>query len=502
MIKLRLRDLHKWAGLIGALWLAVLGFSGLILDHRDDWRWAWRLRVPEALIPEARLEALTSRHITLLQANPANAADWLAGGAAGLWHKSDGMETWPEVYFEGLAGPPMVYAIHVDEALGWERVWLATDDGLWQLLPDQPLLAVRAGLAGRRLTALAGGAGPGSLVAVEKRSRILTIAAGQTEPSATIDLARVSVANLPERLSWSRFIFDTHLGRSFFRRDANLLLNDWGALAFVLLGLTGAAHFFWRRVGRGRRAANPRQRQRLLQLHSSILGLAAVVPILYLSLSGIVMDHRDQWMSALVGNSIDRDLLPGVYDFRSLIDEVSHVVAYPGQPERFTVGTRLGVLSSDDNGRSWRREGSSDGGPAPGFVWSLRRMEGNLVAGGLGGPSFYRPLDGGDWRMVPRLIGMPSDLTRSEERWFALNGNAVLSGDLATGFSAAPLRPPRLAGAPLMLVMFDIHNGRIITEHARYALDLMALLAIFMVASGPVLWWRRRRKSARADGFA
>ena len=30
--------IHKWAGLVGAAWLAVLGLTGFLLDH-DFWRW-------------------------------------------------------------------------------------------------------------------------------------------------------------------------------------------------------------------------------------------------------------------------------------------------------------------------------------------------------------------------------------------------------------------------------------------------------------------------------
>ena len=30
--------IHKWAGLVGAAWLAVLGLTGFLLDH-DSWRW-------------------------------------------------------------------------------------------------------------------------------------------------------------------------------------------------------------------------------------------------------------------------------------------------------------------------------------------------------------------------------------------------------------------------------------------------------------------------------
>lgn len=479
--------IHKWLGLFGAIWLAILGLSGLILDHREDWRWAWQFGIPDSMLPEETVETLATRHITLLQANPGDPQQWVAGGATGLWRSGDGAETWNRVEFEGVAGSPIVYAITLDLALGWNRIWIATDDGLWRLEPDRsPIRATQEGLAGRRLTALDNGAHPDTLVAVENRSRIVDISIADPINVRTLNLDQVSVSGLPEQVSWSRFLFDTHLGRSFMRRDINLLLNDLGAVLFVLLALTGALQWWYRRK---------RTRDRLLlnslyNLHAPLLGLLAIFPVIYLSATGIVMDHRNEWIPTLAGNTVDRSLLPPVYDFGSLNQEISHVVAYPYNDAKLSIGTRLGVLTSEDRGRNWMRE---QGTPvSPGFVWSLKRMEDQLFAGGLGGPSFYRPLADSNWRMIPGLVGMPSDATLSNENWYVISGAAMFHGDPITGLSQTGITLPRLEATPLMLLMFDIHSGTIISEHARYFLDFLAVLAIAMVLTGPILWWRRK----------
>ena len=489
-MKLRknLFSIHKWLGLFGALWLAILGISGLILDHRDDWRWAWQFGVSNRILPDDTVQRLAERHVTLLQANPQDAQQWVAGGAAGLWHSFDGTSSWQRVSFEGATDSPMVFGILLDLALGWKRIWLATDDGLWRFDPSQtPALAIRAGLAGRHLTALDNGAHANTLVAVEDRSRILLISL--TDPLALeiLDLEATWVSGLPEEVTWSRFIFDTHLGRSFVRRDINLLINDFGALLFVLLALTGTLQWWYRR--------NQARQRRLLvnslfNLHAPVFGLLAIIPVIYLSLTGIVMDHRDQWIPTLVSHTIDRDTLPSVYDFGSLRQEVSHLVAYPKEASKFTIGTRLGVLTSEDKGQSWRREQGASA--SPGFVWSLKRMGDQLFAGGLGGPSFHRPLAGGDWQMIPGLVGMPSDATLSQDDWFVISGAAMFHGGPTTGMKRTRIELPKLAATPLMLLMFEIHSGRIISKHARYFLDLLAVLAIVMVVTGPILWWRRK----------
>ena len=485
--------IHKWLGLFGAIWLAILGLSGLMLDHREDWRWAWQLGIPNSMLPDETVEVLATRHITLLQANPADSQQWVAGGAAGLWHSGDGADTWNRVRFEGVAGSPMVYAIVVDLALGWNRLWIATDDGLWRFEPNQsPARAMREGLAGRRLTALDNGARSNTLVAVENSSQIVNVSIADPVSFRTLNLEQASVSGLPEQVSWSRFLFDTHLGRSFMRRDINLLLNDLGAVLFVLLALTGTLQWWYRRDRiRGRRALL----NSLYNLHAPILGLMAIFPVIYLSATGIVMDHRDEWIPALVSNTVARDLLPPVYDFGSLNREISHVVAYPDNDAKLSIGTRLGVLTSADSGRNWIRE---QGAPvSPGFVWSLKRIGDQLFAGGLGGPSFYRSLADGKWRMIPGLVGMPSDATLSNESWYVINGAAMFHGDPSIGFSQTPITLPRLEATPLMLLMFDIHSGTIISRHARYFLDFLAVLAIVMVVSGPILWWRRKLALAR-----
>ncbi len=471
----------------------MLGFTGLMLDHRDDWGWAWRLKVPDTLIPDHTIEALENRHIMLAQVNPDDAGNWVVGGPTGVWQSRDNAESWSGIAFEGLDISPMVFGIVLDQVEGWQRLWLATDDGLWSLDPAGSK-AIRGGLDGRYLTALDNGSEPGSLVAIENRSTILLWNSATPDSVDAVSTDETVVTGLPEQVSWSRFLFDMHLGRSFMNRSWNMFMNDIGAIAMMLLTIGGVLAWYLKKRWRSGSGPAPEKRRGILKIlynfHAPTFGLLVIFPLLYLSFTGIIFDHRFEWMEPLVRNKIERSSLPDVYDFETLHKEISHVIAYPGAPDKLTVGTRLGVLTTTDRGTNWARE---TGTPvAPGFVWSLKRHGETLFLGGLGGPSYSRAVDGDSWQMIPGLMGMPSDAALSDDVWYVISGPSMFVGDLEAGVTTAPFNLPNDDHKAFMLLMFELHNGKIIAPWFKYILDAMAVFLIYMTITGPILWWRRK----------
>jgi len=73
--------IHKWAGLIGAAWLAALGLTGFFLDH-DSWRWLMQNKSPAFLTPAA-LDANSAHGVArYLQIDPSDRSIQVAGRSA------------------------------------------------------------------------------------------------------------------------------------------------------------------------------------------------------------------------------------------------------------------------------------------------------------------------------------------------------------------------------------------------------------------------------------
>jgi len=121
--------IHKWAGLIGAAWLAALGLTGFFLDH-DSWRWLMQNKSPAFLTPAA-LDANSAHGVArYLQIDPSDRSIQVAGGPRGLWLSRDGGTTWMATRF--LDGDhPQILAIEPDPAVGWNLLWFASDNGVY-----------------------------------------------------------------------------------------------------------------------------------------------------------------------------------------------------------------------------------------------------------------------------------------------------------------------------------------------------------------------------------
>ncbi len=487
------RKLHTWAGLGAGLWLVVLGLSGFVLDHRD-WNWLWQSTVPELLVPERVAATARRGTVRLYQLDPAQPSRRVAGGPQGLWFSEDGGQSWRPAHFESMAGMPAINVVTPDPRHGWSLLWLGSRDGIWMFDPAAGV-ARRVALKGQNVTALSRGAVLDGLVGVVERSRVFRFGPATAFAPLWIDPQPPDPAQLPDRIGLSRLVHDLHFGRGLVTQPLSLLINDAGAWVMSLLP-AGGFLFWWlpRRWKSRSRGARPSAAWRkhtmrwLYRLHGPTLGLLAVVPFLYLTATGILLDHATELRPWMNGIQIPRALQPPVYSLDAWMGEIYGVAAYPGEPQRLSLGTRLGLFTSRDGGQSWRRE---SGVPvAPGFVWTLRRHGNDLLIGGMGGPNLVRGGEGG-WRMAKGTGHMPTDISPDGEGGYLwLNREGLHAAGTGETIETAGL--PRLAGVPWYFLIDGLHTGVLIHPQWKWINDLVALACLLLTVTGLLRWWRQR----------
>ena len=490
------RVIHRWAGLTALAWLSVLGITGWILDHHD-WRWSHQWSVPE-WVTSARIDRLVPgtvmRHI---QVDPSNDQRWIGASERGLWQTVDGGATWSDIPFEGESGHPQVFRFvtPADDS----RLFLATDDGIWTLTGDAEAARPFA-LDNEFISSLSEGSTATELVGSVHHGRLFRFDVTQPNDVTWIDVNDVSVTGLPDTVALNRFVLDLHVGKGILPQPWSTLINDYGGIAMGILGITGFLFWYLPRRWRNQKAGGQlKKRQRILRWlfrgHGPVIGIIAIVPILYLSITGVMVDHIFTLIDIGKTVRLDRESLPPIYQYQTLDGEVRYVVAYPDEPDKLSISTRFGVLTTEDSGRSWTADQSlpSTGGTDAGLVNLLREGEYLFVGIGTQGNA-YRKIGDSDWTFMemPADHLAMTDASRSGDTWYLKNSRMISKGSLEDGFEPSGIAYPPLEGTTFFLFLADIHTGNIIHGEFIWVNDLVAIMAIILALTGPIAWWRRK----------
>ncbi len=467
---------------MAGLWLAVLGVTGFILDHRE-WAWLWQTGVSARWLP-ARIAEPAAQHAVRLY-RIAGDGRRLAGGLAGLWHSVDDGRHWqPVTDPQGRRLPPVHQLLRGEG--GW---WLATADGMWRLAEGKTV-ATPFALSGRAVTALAP-RDRSRLWAVIDRSELVSLEwrRGDVTP---FPLPAVPAPSLPAAIDLSRLVHDLHFGRGLFSAPWSLWWSDAAGIGMVLLPLGGFLYWWLPRRFRARRRAGRvldgalhRSWIRwLYRTHAPTTGLLVVVPLIYLAATGILLDHAAAlrpWMKSV---SLPQFALPPVYGRPRWRGEIRAVVGWPQTPDRVSLGTRLGLFTVEA-GRVHRE--LLAGGRAV-FVWMAWQDADAIVLGGMGGPNHR--WQSGRWLPQPHGAHMPTDVTRDGQGrllWKTREGLRLREGD---GFRTVAAGLPDLGYVPWYAVIDGLHSGLLIHPGWRWVNDAVALLALLLVGTGLWRWWR------------
>ena len=363
-----------------------------------------------AFLTPAALDANSAHGVArYLQIDPSDRSIQVAGGPRGLWLSRDGGTTWMATRF--LDGDhPQILAIEPDPAVGWNLLWFASDNGVY-VSDDKGATARQTTLKGEYVTSLAAGSAPDELLAVIDKSKIVRF---KTEDPARIDTIELGPLGPESRVTdvqLNRFVRELHFGKGVAGSLTSLVMNDIGGLGMFILSLTGLLYWglpkWWRRRAKSVDAApKPTKAARrstiiwLFRAHSATLGVASVLMLIYLAVTGIFIGHGRElgdWMRA---TRIPQAYLTPAFDGSSWAGWIDAIFAYPGMPGAFTIGNRIGMFTTVDNGRIWAREEDATGKPV-GAATRLRRIGDKvLVSGGMAGPSLIRGADQVDHEVV------------------------------------------------------------------------------------------------------
>lgn len=493
------RQVHLWLGLIAFAWLFVLGITGFILDH-PEWRWTKQWTVTSAFgsdhifIDETLGIILRNFHV-----DHTNPERMIAGGERGLWRRANANAPWVDVPYENARGLPRLLAMVPDLRAPWQRIWLATDDGIWVVHGSEGQ-ARQVALPGLEIAALSVGSSPAELIgATPDQAFRLNVADTDTDLNEPlwISLADTQVRNMPETINLARVLTDMHLGWGLFSRDTSVLINDFGALAIAFLCVTGFVQWWlprrWRNAkaggrktkAQGRTADRASTMRFIYRSHAPILGVLAVLPILYLCITGIFFDHARTFMVASKETHISRDLLFSAFDLTDMRGEITGVVGTPNKPETLSLMTRIGLVRTTDNGQTWDMV---DDLPmlahAKGGLTGTLYTHGTTFVGTHGGPIYTRHDGEETWAQIPGLRMFIQDAAKIGDEWILKGSRGFVRGTLDGNLAPIEVPLPEMSGMPINSFVADLHAGFMFTDHWIWVNDVIAIIAIFLALSG------------------
>jgi len=442
----RLSKLHKFGAHSVVFLLLILSISGFFLNHKN---WNFLYSTTFTSVPKSVIEHDHSL-ITGYWIDPTNANHIVAVGKRGISESRD----------KG-ASFHLRLLIPCNALQAYQGVlYVATHQGIYQ--KDQQDKWKVLALPSEHINAMSVYAN--RIVASVDQSKIVILDLEGRVLQRTVP--KIKSSELEHDISLARLIRDVHYGRGLFDGIASLIINDFGTILLSFLVLSGMVMSVLIYQTRKKIANRGKSIKMILKLHATSISVLAGIPLILLALSGILLDHSKLFTPFLKSVSITSPYQPPVYHHLS---EDIWSVDYDGKVYR--IGNRHGIYQSFDL-KEWHFENS-------GFAYKMIRNDEILYVSGMGAPN--RILDQGKWEKLSHSPHMFKDV-------FSIDGKATyLKGHNNT----LPL--PHFHDATLYSVLFTLHDGSFFGEWWAYVNDVTAVMLIFLLISGTILWMRIKR---------
>jgi len=448
-----LKKIHKVSGTLAGAVLLLLAVTGFLIN-RDSWNFLYTVNAPNSFLP-ARVIAEGNRLNEVFLIDKEEDDHVISAGQRGVFVSNDKGKK----YIKTLS--LRCYSIRKDTAAS--RYYAATSDGIY-LSQDKGNTWTPFALRSKIVNSLS--LHNDKLFASINKSVVALISnKGEVLLETPV---HIPANQLNEKISLSRFVRDIHYGRGLFDNGWSLLINDVSALFLFFLAITG--YLIWYFIRQIKRNNNIRVRKAkfIMKLHSSIMSLIIVIPLVLLTLTGIALDHSDYFSSFLRSTSISSSHLPPVY--HSLREDIWSVDIYK---DVYRIGNRYGVYKSEDLA-SWELENK-------GFAYRMKRLNNQLFVSGMGAPNRLYDKNG-NWHILRNTPHMFKDV------------NLVKSEPVYYNFRKPDMPLPELQTTTLYTILSTLHNGKFFASWWVYVNDGAAFFLFMLFASGTVRWLRKKRK--------
>ncbi len=385
------KKIHKVSGIFAGAVLLLLAVTGFFIN-RDSWNFLYTVNAPNYILP-ARVIAEGNRLNEVFLIDKEEGNHVISAGQRGVFVSNDNGKK----YMKTLSLP--CYSIRQNIAAS--HYYAATSDGIY-LSKDKGNTWEPFALSNKIVNALS--LHNDKLFASINKSVVALI---NDKGEMLLETPVYIPENqLNHNISLSRFVRDIHYGRGLFDNGWSLLINDVSALFLFFLAISGYSIWYFIRQIKGKNNNRARQVKLFMKLHSSIMSLIVVIPIVLLTLTGIALDHADYFSSFLRSTSISSSHLPPVY--HSLREDIWSVDIYK---DVYRIGNRYGVYKSEDLA-SWKLENK-------GFAYRMKRLNNQLFVSGMGAPNRLYDKDD-NWHILRNTPHMFKDvnLVKSKPEYF------------------------------------------------------------------------------------
>lgn len=277
---------------------------------------------------------------------------------------------------------------------------------------------------------------------------------------------QIKSSELNHDITLARLIRDIHYGRGLFDGIWSLMINDFATIMLSFLLISGMVMSLLIYQTRKKIANRGKSIRVILNLHATSISILAGIPLILIALSGILLDHSKLFSPFLKSVDIAPAFQPPVYHHLS---EDIWSVDYDG--EMYRIGNRHGIYQSSDL-QEWHFENK-------GFAYKMIRNDALLYVSGMSAPN--RILEQGKWGGLEDAPHMFKDVFRVNGKVEYLKGHK----------NSLPL--PHFQDATLYSVLFTLHDGSFFGDWWVYVNDVAAVILIFLLISGTILWMRIKR---------